>query len=75
MIAPFGILVSFISSLFVLRVKKLRLSDTYAKATLIIGKLCINQVSVQALYICPEYGDWYFIKYKFVRVNESVDWG
>lgn len=57
MIVPFGILVSFISSSFVLRVKKLRLSDTYAKATLIIGKLCINQVSVQALYICPEYGD------------------
>uniref|UniRef100_A0A0E0I0X2 Protein RFT1 homolog n=1 Tax=Oryza nivara TaxID=4536 RepID=A0A0E0I0X2_ORYNI len=38
MIVPFGILVSFISSLFVLRVKKLRLSDTYAKATLIIGQ-------------------------------------
>jgi oligosaccharide translocation protein RFT1 len=43
MIIPFGLLVTFIGSLFVFRVKKLKFSDPYAKATLIIGKSSINQ--------------------------------
>ncbi|VAI62016.1 unnamed protein product [Triticum turgidum subsp. durum] len=38
MIIPFGLFVTFIGSLFVLRIKKLKLSDPYAKATLIIGQ-------------------------------------
>uniref|UniRef100_R7WAS1 Protein RFT1 homolog n=1 Tax=Aegilops tauschii TaxID=37682 RepID=R7WAS1_AEGTA len=38
MIIPFGLFVTFIGSLFVLRIKKLKLSDPYAKATLIIGE-------------------------------------
>ncbi|KAL6639316.1 hypothetical protein ACP70R_023046 [Stipagrostis hirtigluma subsp. patula] len=37
MVIPFGILVTSIGSLFVLTIKKLKLSDAYAKATLIIG--------------------------------------
>uniref|UniRef100_R7WCC5 Protein RFT1 homolog n=1 Tax=Aegilops tauschii TaxID=37682 RepID=R7WCC5_AEGTA len=39
MIIPFGLFVTFIGSLFVFRIKKLKLSDPYAKATLIIGFL------------------------------------
>ena len=35
---PFAIVITFIGSLFVLSVKKLKLSDPYAKAILIIGK-------------------------------------
>ena len=55
MIIPFGLFVTFIGSLFVLRIKKLKLSDPYAKATLIIGKSSINHnLLISYLYICPE---------------------
>jgi hypothetical protein len=37
MVVPFAIVITSIGSLFVLRVKKLKLSDPYAKAILIIG--------------------------------------
>jgi len=38
LVVPFAIVITFIGSLFVLSVKKLKLSDPYAKAILIIGK-------------------------------------
>ncbi|BAT01524.1 Os07g0486100 [Oryza sativa Japonica Group] len=62
MIVPFGILVSFISSLFVLRVKKLRLSDTYAKATLIIAFACVLELLAEPLYILSQRKKYYQIR-------------
>ncbi|KAL5198277.1 hypothetical protein ABZP36_001789 [Zizania latifolia] len=62
MIVPFGILVSFISSLFVLRVKKLRLSDPYAKSTLIIGFACILELLAEPLYILSQRKKYYEIR-------------
>ncbi|KAF0906641.1 hypothetical protein E2562_012222 [Oryza meyeriana var. granulata] len=62
MIFPFGILVSFISSLFVLRIKKLRLSDTYAKATIIIGFACVLELLAEPLYILSQRKKYYQIR-------------
>lgn len=38
MVVPFAIVITSVGSLFVLTVKKVKLSDPYAKAILIIGK-------------------------------------
>ncbi|XP_062187184.1 uncharacterized protein LOC133890704 isoform X1 [Phragmites australis] len=62
MVIPFGILVTSIGSLFVLRVKKLKLSDSYAKATLIIGFACILELLAEPLYILSQKKKYYNIR-------------
>ncbi|CAM0957342.1 unnamed protein product [Alopecurus aequalis] len=62
MIIPFGLLVTFIGSLFVLRIKKLKFSDPYAKATLIIGFACILELLAEPLYILSQTKKYYIIR-------------
>ncbi|KAM0873787.1 hypothetical protein ACQ4PT_037852 [Festuca glaucescens] len=62
MIIPFGLLVTFIGSLFVFKVKKLKFSDPYAKATLIIGFACILELLAEPLYILSQTKKYYIIR-------------
>uniref|UniRef100_A0A453G3M5 Protein RFT1 homolog n=1 Tax=Aegilops tauschii subsp. strangulata TaxID=200361 RepID=A0A453G3M5_AEGTS len=62
MIIPFGLFVTFIGSLFVFRIKKLKLSDPYAKATLIIGFACILELLAEPLYILSQTKKYYIIR-------------
>ncbi|XP_062190574.1 uncharacterized protein LOC133893544 isoform X3 [Phragmites australis] len=62
MVIPFGILVTSIGSLFVLSVKKLKLSDPYAKATLIIGFACMLELLAEPLYILFQKKKYYKIR-------------
>ncbi|XP_073358569.1 uncharacterized protein [Aegilops tauschii subsp. strangulata] len=62
MIIPFGLFVTFIGSLFVLRIKKLKLSDPYAKATLIIGFACMLELLAEPLYILSQTKKYYIIR-------------
>ncbi|CAM0905884.1 unnamed protein product [Alopecurus aequalis] len=62
MIIPFGLIVTFIGSLFVFRVKKLKFSDPYAKATLIIGLACILELLAEPLYILSQTKKYYIIR-------------
>ncbi|KAL6896734.1 hypothetical protein ACP4OV_007306 [Aristida adscensionis] len=62
MVVPFGILVASIGSLFVIRVKKLKLSDPYAKATLIIGSACVLELLAEPLYILSQKKKYYIIR-------------
>ncbi|KAL6639275.1 hypothetical protein ACP70R_023005 [Stipagrostis hirtigluma subsp. patula] len=62
MVIPFGILITSIGSLFVLSVKKLKFSDPYAKATLIIGFACVLELMAEPLYILSQKKKYYIIR-------------
>ncbi|TVT98448.1 hypothetical protein EJB05_12528 [Eragrostis curvula] len=62
MVIPFGILITSVGCLFVLGVKKLKLSDPYAKATLIIGFACILELLAEPLYILSQKKKYYNIR-------------
>ncbi|RLM86852.1 hypothetical protein C2845_PM04G24770 [Panicum miliaceum] len=62
MVVPFAIVITSIGSLFVLRVKKLKLSDPYAKAILIIGFACILELLAEPLYIISQKKKYYNIR-------------
>ncbi|PNT75072.1 hypothetical protein BRADI_1g27357v3 [Brachypodium distachyon] len=62
MIIPFGLLITFFSTLFVLRVKKLKISDPYAKATIIIGFACMLELLAEPLYILSQTKKYYTIR-------------
>ncbi|CAL5072696.1 unnamed protein product [Urochloa decumbens] len=62
MVVPFAIVITSIGSLFVLSVKKLKLSDPYAKAILIIGFACILELLAEPLYIISQKKKYYNIR-------------
>ncbi|KAK3125020.1 hypothetical protein QOZ80_7BG0598920 [Eleusine coracana subsp. coracana] len=62
MVIPFGILITFVGCLFVLGIKKLKLSDPYARATLIIGFACILELLAEPLYILSQKKKYYNIR-------------
>lgn len=59
MVIPFAILITSMGSLFVLRAKKLKLTDPFAKATLIIGFACILELLAEPLYIISQKKGYY----------------
>ncbi|KAF8644591.1 hypothetical protein HU200_066398 [Digitaria exilis] len=62
MVVPFAIVITSVGSLFVLRVKKVKLSDPFAKAILINGFACILELMAEPLYIISQKKKYYDIR-------------
>ncbi|CAD6218051.1 unnamed protein product [Miscanthus lutarioriparius] len=62
MVIPMSILITSIGSILVLSLKKVKLSDPYAKAVLIIGFACILELLAEPLYIISQKKKYYNIR-------------
>ncbi|ONM23673.1 lipid transporters [Zea mays] len=62
MVIPVSILITSVGSILVLSLKRVKLSDPYAKAVLIIGFACILELLAEPLYIISQKKKYYNIR-------------